>query len=157
MHPTTNHAVTPRPGRRPDSPSWTAAFKRGAESEQRVADALRAAGYNVMPTRAGSPTDLRLIASVEVKRDDRHQETGNVAVEIARDGMPSGIAATPAGVVIYDLGNELIEISASRIKRLALDSRRHVAAGDGGRTTVALVAVHELRRAGRVIPLSRGA
>lgn len=97
---------------------------------------------------------------VEVKRDDRSQDTGNVYVEyecrsqVSGEYKPSGIATTQSHItaIVLEQGNLLVCISTERLKQLARAAikRGRVAEEKDGRnpTRGALVRITDLLLAG---------
>jgi hypothetical protein len=85
---------------------------------------------------------------VEVKRDKKHIETGNVAIEIERNSRPSGLAVTAAPVWAIVLHGLILLIRAADLRGIVANRQyRRVAAGDRNNTTVCLVPVERLRLA----------
>ena len=90
---------------------------------------------------------------VEVKRDFKVSDTGNVAIEYECRGKPSGIAITKAkwwatmmDGEIYK-GELIVLIRVGRLKRIAKkykNTRRDIWGGDEGRARMVLVPIEEL-------------
>lgn len=90
---------------------------------------------------------------VEVKRDRRVSQTGNVAVEIATDDRPSGLSISQADWYAFLLSGDqygdevMVAIKTERLRRLLELHQaewRTVRAGDGNRFLNVLVPVREL-------------
>ena len=139
-------------GRRADSAEWVRAKAIGDPAELAVAGAFLARGYRVdraLGNRAGE--DLILSRRVEVKNDARALESAHIALEVSRDGSPSGLATTAADWFVVVVG-AVAHVAAPGVWREhADDSRwRTVAAGDGGRTKCVLVPVSVVRADERI-------
>lgn len=134
-----------------DRPEWTAAKTAGDVGEQLAATALRAIGCNVSiadGTRT-DPYDLTVTASIEVKHDRKASVTGNVAVEIANHGLPSGITTSTATAWCYVVDGEPLLCRTAALRELVSRPYRRVPAGEGA--TVVLVPLESLRRIARTI------
>jgi hypothetical protein len=76
--------------------------------------------------------------TIEVKRDFRVSETGNVAIEEANRGKPSGITTTQADVWALVLdgpeyeGEVTILIKTERLRCIVKDVKKYVRGGDNG-------------------------
>jgi len=94
---------------------------------------------------------LKTKSKVEVKTDRMADKTGNVAVEYAYKGLPSGIATTEADVwafVLYE-GQVIIFIDTDRLKRLArkyFKLERNVKGGDDNQSMLILIPIEELTK-----------
>lgn len=142
-----------RPGGRvADSPSWISAKELGDAAELAVARAFAERGYRVdraLFERAGE--DLILTRRVEVKHDVRALESSHVALEIARDGAPSGLATTTADWFLVVVGAVAHVAPPSVWRAHAEDTRwRTVEGGDGGRTRMVLVPLSVIRADHRI-------
>jgi hypothetical protein len=86
---------------------------------------------------------------LEVKRDFRCSQSGNVAVEVSCSGRPSGITATESEWVVYFLegpnydGEVFVGLKTSRLRELCA-SRPDVPGGDGLRARMKLLRIWEL-------------
>lgn len=92
---------------------------------------------------------LKTKSKVEVKTDRMADKTGNVAVEYAYKGLPSGIATTEADVWAFVLygGQVIIFIDTDRLKRLArkyFKLERNVKGGDDNQSMLILIPIEEL-------------
>jgi hypothetical protein len=130
---------------RTDSPQWIAAKGEGDTAELAVADFFRDRGWATFKALGNAAFDLLLQCEVEVKRDLRAPETGNVAIETAYRGQPSGILVSKAAwwaIVVGDVG---YIVKTDLLRRFVLSHRfREVAAGDEQLATVRLVPVPKL-------------
>lgn len=96
------------------------------------------------------------IERIELKTEySRWEETGNLAIEFARDGKPSGIAVTEADYWVQELVKEGFSIGyfmfpVARLKEKCRELRRQrrfsLRGGDGGRTSNILLEISELIR-----------
>jgi hypothetical protein len=141
--------------------SWVSAKALGDEGEQRAARALlRAfpgiANVETLGTDAESQRRGDLLAAqyrgerlaVEVKTDAREEQTGNLAIELARRigaGMlGTGVSTSGAHWWAFVLTRRVVFVRPDSIRRL-LDERRaagtltEVWGGDGKRTRLALL------------------
>lgn len=132
--------------RRPDSPQWVAAKTEGDRAALAVAEWFQGRGFAVLQTIGKASFDLQLQANVEVKHDLRAIETGNIAIEIAYNGKPSGIYQTDAVWWAYVVGSDAI-ITKIDVLRILVEREGNVPrkAGDGGRATIVLVKLADLR------------
>lgn len=86
----------------------------------------------------------------EIKRDFEVSRTGNIAVEVSRDGKPTALAITEAPYWVYWLtGNEYqdeiaIIVTVARLRKLVALFPGEVKGGDGDRTKMHLVPVSKL-------------
>lgn len=142
---------------RPDSPSWIAAKAEGDRAELAVAKWFKANGFEVYRTCGQAEFDLLLQSRCEVKCDLRSETTGNVAVEVAYRGTPSGILTSPADFWAFVLPGETVIVKRQELLSAVLSGRyREVQAGDGSASTVKLVPVEKLKalKGRRIIKLS---
>jgi hypothetical protein len=101
---------------------------------------------------AGEKTVADLIAfkKLEVKTDIKAAQTGNVFVEYASRGKPSGISTTEAEWYVFVLSDtQIVFIETGRLKRLSrtyLKSERDVQGGDSNTSHGILVPVEDLVR-----------
>ena len=86
-----------------------------------------------------------LSCKIEVKTDRMSHETGNVAVEVAYKGRPSGIMTTHARVWCQWLQKErrIILIPVDELKKL-IKGRKTIFGGDDGNSELVLLGKHEL-------------
>ena len=86
----------------------------------------------------------------EVKSDRMACRTGNVAIEIACNGKPSGVSTTEANFYAYfiifpTMSPTLYLIPTDALKELIIDNKyRRVKGGDGWRSEMILVPIEEL-------------
>lgn len=88
---------------------------------------------------------------LEVKRDAKVGETGNIAVEVMCNDALSGVAATKAPWFVFMLdgkGYDAEVVVFVRTKRLLqlIEGRRIIRGGDGNRAEMVLLPVSELVR-----------
>lgn len=96
------------------------------------------------------------IAKVELKTESwQWEQTGNIAIEYARDGKPSGIASTEAGYWVHELRREgetlvYLMFPIERLKWLARRAYRagryRVKGGDDERSSNVLIPLREVLR-----------
>lgn len=134
--------------RRPDSAAWMDANAVGERAEERVAAFWRKRGWDSLKVLGNAGEfDLELRTQVEVKADRQAGTTGNVAVEVARDRKPSGVATSTAAFWCIVVGDAAIWVPRATLRELVnVGGYRAVAAGDGKRTTCVLVPLDELKR-----------
>lgn len=144
--------VTRPTTRRADSAEWVRAKAIGDPAELAVAQAFLQRGYRVDRAFGERPgEDLILTLRVEVKRDARALESAHVALEVSRDGSPSGLATTTADLWCVVVGSVAHVAPPSVWLTHAEDPRwRTVAAGDGGRTRCVLVPISVVRADERI-------
>jgi hypothetical protein len=127
---------------RPDSPSWLNAKHAGDIAEQLVAEWVRERGCDVLRTIGQDATyDLECRYRIEVKRDLQAATTGNVAVEVSRDGKPSGIHTSTAmfWAIVTDAHCYLVRRSS--LLNLLTEGHPQVPSGDRLATRCVLVPV----------------
>jgi len=97
-----------------------------------------------------SERKMERAAFLELKAESHQWErTGNICVELYHEGKPSGLLATTADFWFHELkpyGCYFV-FPVARLKQLVLRNGKHRIrenAGDGGRSTVALVSLREL-------------
>ena len=101
---------------RPDSPQWIKAAGIGDEGERLVAEDLKRHGF-IVTAPAGKCSQFDLIGvdfdgadlwgvTVEVKTDARAAASGNLCVEVAHRGRPSGIRVSRADFFAFVLPDE---------------------------------------------------
>ncbi len=130
-----------------DSPQWIAAKAEGDRAEYAVAEWFKGRGFEPYKTLGLAGFDLLLQAQVEVKHDLKAPETGNVAVETAHNGDPSGILTSRATYWAIVVGNEAIIMKTDELRAFVLRSRfPEVAAGDRKSSTIRLIPVERLRK-----------
>lgn len=133
---------------RPDSAAWSAAKAEGDSAELAVASWFRSLGFETFKTLGQASFDLLLTCRVEVKRDLRAAETGNVAVEVEYRGRSSGIHDSQATYWAFVLDDEALVIKTRTLRDLISRSEfpeRYC--GDGNQSLVRLVPVDTLRKA----------
>jgi len=90
--------------------------------------------------------DLRYEVMVEVKTDRKWQETGNIAIEIRRDGKPTGLSTTDSDIYVYVLDgvSAFWYVRTQELKTFlkSIETRR-VMGGDGNRTEMVLVTLSQ--------------
>lgn len=129
-----------------DSPEWVAAKADGDTAEIAVAGWFQSVGFDVFKTLGNVAFDLLLQCKVEVKRDRRAAETGNVAVEVEYRGQSSGIHTSQATYWAFVLDGEALIIKTRSLRDLIASSEfQERRAGDGGNAVVKLVPVAQLR------------
>lgn len=132
---------------RPDSPQWIAAKAEGDRAELAIAGWFRGKGYETYKTLGLAAFDLLLQCQVEVKRDLKAAETGNVAIETRHNGQPSGILTTAATWWVIVLETEAVIVKADTLRDFVLTGHfREVSAGDNHASTVQLVPVEKLKK-----------
>ena len=130
-----------------DSPEWIRQNTLGSTSEARVAELLKRPGVEVRRVNApGHDIEERVL--IEVKRDSKAAQSGNLAVELSSRGKPSGLSTTTAADWIFDTGNEVIRVNVDRLRELA-EAAPKLKTNDGN--FVALVRVICAREAGETI------
>jgi hypothetical protein len=94
------------------------------------------------------------IHKIELKSESHQwEETGNICIEFAQNGQPSGIAITEATVWVHELKRDgetlcYLMFPVERLKKLAREAyqegrfRTHV--GDGGRFDVVLLRLRDI-------------
>ena len=95
-------------------------------------------------------------AKIELKSETwQWEQTGNICIEFACDGNPSGIATTEADVCVHELRREdrtlvYLWFPIERLKEVAREYYRHgcyrTDAGDNGRFSVIFVPLREILR-----------
>jgi hypothetical protein len=141
---------------RPDSPSWTASKAHGDRAEHELAQFFRGRGWSTFQALGRTDFDLLLTCEVEVKRDLKAVRTGNVAVEVAYHGQPSGLITSSATYWAFVLEREAVIIKTADLRSAVLTSKySEVAAGDGHAATVKLVPVQKLKgfKGAHTVPL----
>lgn len=89
-------------------------------------------------------------STMEVKRDFRSGETGNIPVEFECGGKPSGIATSEAEWWAYCLGGKgfddevIVIIKSQRLTEIADSRGRVVSGGDNGRVKMVLLKLTDL-------------
>jgi len=87
-----------------------------------------------------SPYDIfipELSKSIEVKSDQKSQHTGNLVVEIAMYGKPSGLMATLADSWVIFTGNQFIWITPTQLKNMIVENNLQLRTFVGKGDTVA--------------------
>ncbi len=131
---------------RADSPSWTERKRQGDAAELAVAEYFKQRDCLVAKTLGLDRFDLLVQSRLEIKHDLQGTTTGNVAIEIAFNGRPSGLSATSADRFVVVVGDTAFLSRTGQLRAL-IDSGnfRTVPAGDGKRATVRLVPVTTLQ------------
>ena len=98
--------------------------------------------------------DLLANAKIELKSESwQWEQTGNIAIEYACDGQPSGLAATEADLWFHELLRDGETIGyfvfpVSRLKELAREAYREgryrTGGGDNGRFDNVILSIREL-------------
>lgn len=131
---------------RPDSPSWIRAKTAGDVAELAFAEWMHERGFDVHKSVGNADHDLRITADVEVKRDMKHEKTGNVAIEVSYNGQPSGIRTSRAAYWIIVLARESLMMKRKQLFQLVEGGEfPEVSAGDGRKTRVRLVPSDRLK------------
>ena len=131
----------------PDSPDWLAAKKAGDIAERPVAEWFRERGYDVLRSVGeAAGFDLQLQCRLEVKRDCQAATTGNIAIEVSRDGEPSGIHTSSAVSWAIVTDDRCYLVRRSALLKLAAEHRQ-VPGGDRLATMLALVPVDRVTAA----------
>lgn len=131
---------------RTDSPQWIATKAEGDRAELAIASWFRDKGWETYKTLGNVAFDLLLQCEVEVKRDLKAAETGNVAIEMAYRGQPSGILTSRATWWAIFIGGKALVVKTETLRRFVLSGRfREVSAGDNRLATVRLVPVEKLK------------
>jgi hypothetical protein len=141
---------------RSDSPSWIASKAAGDRAERELAEFFRGRGWSTFQALGRADFDLLLTCHVEVKRDLKAAETGNVAVEVSYHGQPSGLLTSSAAYWAFVLDREAVLIKTGDLRTAVLTGKyREVNAGDGYATTVKLVPVERLKalKGAQAVPL----
>jgi hypothetical protein len=141
---------------RSDSPSWIASKATGDRAERELAEFFRGRGWSTFQAVGRADFDLLLTCEVEVKRDLKTAETGNVAVEVSYHGQPSGLLKSSAAFWAFVLDCEAVLIKTGDLRNAVLTGKyREVRAGDGHAATVKLVPVATLKalKGAHVVPL----
>ena len=130
---------------RPDSPQWIAAKAEGDRAESAVADWFRGRGWQTFKTLGLADFDLLLQCQCEVKHDLQAPRTGNVAIEVAHNGDPSGILTSKATWWVIVVGRKAIIVKKDDLLNFVLAGKfREVPAGDGMKSVVRLVPAEKL-------------
>lgn len=95
-----------------------------------------------------------MLETVEFKKDYKAWKTGNIAVEYAMNGQPSGIAKTEAKYVAYVLVDEQQNENAAIFLKTNIiqdmcrkylgDTRRDIKGGDNNSSSLILLPIEEL-------------
>lgn len=133
-------------GRRPDSPQWLAAKAAGDEAELALANWFMARGWRAYLTPGQGDIDVLVQCFFEVKHDMQAERTGNVAIETAYRGKPSGIITSRADFWAIVVGNQAFVAETPKLRATVLKgSFTEVRGGDGGASRVRLVPLDKLR------------
>jgi hypothetical protein len=132
---------------REDSASWQRGKQHGDVAELAVAEWFIQRGYSVYKAVGSTEPDLSIHTTVEVKRDARAAQTGNVAIEVAHGGRPSGLQTTTAvwWAVVSDDVAYVCRVSELRawIDRTNYQAR---GCGDEGKAVCVLVPLADFRK-----------
>ena len=109
---------------------------------------------NLMEGKLSENKWAEVLETVEFKKDYKAWETGNIAVEYAYNGKPSGIAKTEAKYVAYVLvdknQNENISffvktnIIKDMCRKYYRDKKRNIKGGDNNSSSLILLPIDEL-------------
>jgi len=105
-----------------------------------VAEWFRQRGYHVFKAVGSTEPDLFLHTSVEVKRDAAASRTGNLAIEVAYAGKPSGLETTKAVWWVTVTDDAAFVCKVADLRRW-LDSTSYPSrqCGDGERSLCVLI------------------
>ena len=130
-----------------DSPQWIAAKAEGDRAELAIAGWFRQHGWQTYKTLGQADFDLLLQCEVEVKNNPKALETGNVAIETAYQGNPSGIMTSQATWWVIVVGRQATIVKTEVLQRFVLTGKfREVGAGDQGASIVRLVPIERLQK-----------
>jgi len=117
----------------------------GQASEQLLKHRLQLEGID--STSINDATgDLEYRVMVEVKTDRMWQSTGNIAIEIMRDGQPTGLSTTHADIIVYVLDgiSAFWYVRTSELKSFLKSIKiNRVRGGDGNRTEMVLITLSQ--------------
>lgn len=126
--------------KRPDSQSWTESKRHADAAELAVAEYFKRLDCQMSKTLGLDSFDLLLQLRIEVKRDLQATKTGNVAIEVACNGKPSGIMATGADRWVIVVGTVGYMVRTVQLRALVkTENFQTVSAGDGKRAQIRLV------------------
>jgi hypothetical protein len=136
--------------RRPDRPEWIRSKHIGSCGEEIAAAFFQFLGLNVQQQIGHADCDLRISGDVEVKADHRSIATNNIAIEVSYRGQPGGIRASTASTWIYVVGDELLVMSASRLRDL-ISAKRYPLVKCGDHAECLLVPLADIRGVSLVV------
>ena len=109
---------------------------------------------NLMEGKLAENKWTEMLKTVEFKKDYKGHQTGNIAVEYAYNGEPSGIASTEAEYVAYVLvdadqnENAAIFIKTAILKHMCRkyvnDPKRDIKGGDNHKSSLILLPISDL-------------
>ncbi|HEV3004024.1 MAG TPA: hypothetical protein VGX78_06155, partial [Pirellulales bacterium] len=106
-------------------------------AETRLANWLRKCGWEPLRTVGRADVDLVVQTTIEVKLDRIAPTSGNAAVEVARDGRPSGVLTSTAAYWAIVAGAQAVIVRTEVLRKAVMSGcYRRVAAGDRRATTV---------------------
>jgi len=117
----------------------------GKASEDVLERRLRHYGYDTFRSTTKS-ADISYQVKVEVKSDRVWRTTGNVAVEYASSGVPSGISTTDADIYVYVLDgiDAFWYCGVGELKEYLKNIKtKKVKGGDGERTSLILLTLSQ--------------
>lgn len=128
----------------------------GGIGELRVSEALTAKGWHCHAAIGRHAAyDLFISATAEVKTDAKAASTGNVAIEIACNGKPSGLTTSMADFWIFAIGNDAHSIRTTKLRAIIRELKPIEA--NGGHNRVVLLPLKTLRQHATPMPLPKGA
>jgi hypothetical protein len=128
----------------------------GGIGELRVSEALTAKGWHCHAAIGRHAAyDILISATAEIKTDAKAASTGNVAIEIACNGRPSGLTTSTADFWVFVIGNDAYLIRTNKL-RIIIRELKPIDA-NGGHNRVVLLPVKTLRQHAKPIPLPNGA
>lgn len=101
---------------------------------------------------AGIFTSFNRVAKLELKTETKQwEDTGNIAIEFACRGKPSGIAATEADVWVHELRRDgatlcYLMFTRDRLRELCRNHGRRVKGGDGGLSDLYILRLKDILR-----------
>jgi hypothetical protein len=126
----------------------------GEEGERLVFENFKKHGWKLVCDDGYKGYDFRMehtktgiVRTIEVKRDRRAQDTGNVFLEYRCRGKDSGIAVSDAEIWVFLIGDdsEMLAIFRSELKALTVGCRQ-VKGGDAYKSEGFLVPVESIRK-----------
>lgn len=123
----------------------------GSNVEQEVADIYESHGYKCTITQGQCDYDIDRDdgVKIEVKSDRKGHLTGNIAIERAYKGSPSGIYNTQATLVVYKILGEFWEFDIDTIK--SIEPHTVTMGGDGLNSELGLYRIDEIIKHGKRI------
>ena len=127
----------------------------GGIGELRVSEALTAKGWHChAAVGRHAAYDILISATAEIKTDAKAASTGNVAIEIACNGKPSGLTMSTADFWVFVIGNNAHLIRTTKLR--AIIQQLKPVEANGGHNRVVLLPVKTLRQHAKPIPLPNG-